>query len=100
MNEINYFQNPNSPFLLNVVQEGDGLELLRDLKDEVAQLVIFDPQYKTHDATSVREYINYIGKKLSPIYHPIPLVSQNKNKIELFLQKIERLLKPNGYLIL
>ncbi|CAI2191893.1 7103_t:CDS:2, partial [Funneliformis geosporum] len=45
MNTTKYFQQP-SKFLLNIVQEGDGLELLRDLKDEVTQLVIFDPQYQ------------------------------------------------------
>lgn len=93
MNEPNYFQNPNSAFLLNIVQEGDGLELLRDLKDEVAQLVIFDPQYRDPVDTTDKKF--YRDLKALP-----PTINQNQEKIKEFCQQIERVLKKAGWLLI
>ena len=99
MNREKYFQNPNSPFLLNVVQEGDGLELLRDLKDEVAQLVIFDPQYKDAEEVGV-VHKKFKDKKRNLYYKLDFLKEQSSLDIKKFLLPIERILKPNGYFCL
>lgn len=90
MNETKYFQKESS-FLLNTINEGDGLELLRDLKDEVAQLVIFDPQYKNAkiSARHIREN-----------YHPLPHFNQENSDIKCFFYNLERVLKSSSFCLL
>jgi len=100
MSEQKYFRNPAAKFLLNIVQEGDGLELLRDLKDEVAQLVIFDPQYKnTVKVVLGTRKCCYDKDYYRPAFHKYENLDQDQENIKEFVKEIERILKPSGFLI-
>jgi site-specific DNA-methyltransferase (adenine-specific) len=76
---------------LNTVNEGDGLELLKELKDEVAQLVIFDPQYK--DTKNTAKHVN-------THYYKLPHANQDEQNIKDFIKEIARVLKPSAFLLL
>jgi DNA modification methylase len=90
MNAKDYFQR-DSQFLLNTVNEGDGLELLKSLKSEVVQLVIFDPQYRSAKETTDRNY-HFGGAP--------PNSEQDDRQIKEFCYRIFRVLKQGGYLLL
>ena len=77
-------------WLLNAVNEGDGLELLRSLKNEVAQLVIFDPQYK--DTKNTAKHVN-------EHYYKLPHANQDEQNIKDFVKEIARVLKPSAFLL-
>jgi len=77
---------PKKPkFKPNVINQGDGLDLLRSLPQNSAKLVFFDPQYE-----KVKQVLklNY------------PLSFQSDEQISQFCQLIERVLKPSAFCLL
>ncbi|MEG7978926.1 MAG: hypothetical protein NY202_03315 [Mollicutes bacterium UO1] len=99
MNERNYFPQPSN-FLLNTINEGDGLELLRTLQVESVQLVIFDPQYKNAQQTQPKTKKACKTGGATPLYYSFPNVEQSELDIQKFLQAISHVLKTNGYCLL
>jgi len=95
MNEINFLKTNNEKFLFNTINEGDGLELLRNLPNNSVQLVIFDPQYRNIDEVAP---IN--SKRIKIPFHSQPLYDQSQMDITTFFKEIERVLKPSGFVIL
>ncbi|KLL04399.1 MAG: modification methylase [Mycoplasmataceae bacterium RV_VA103A] len=73
-------------FTANAINEGDGLELLCSLADNCAKLVFFDPQY-----SKVKDVIRV---------HQAPMIYQNQENINNFLQEISRILQPNGFCLM
>jgi len=95
MNEINFLKTNSDKFLLNTINEDDGLELLRSLQDNSVQLVIFDPQYeKVKKVTMIHRSASDYTQ-----YHEYPLIEQSDQQIEEFCQQIQRVLKPNAFLL-
>ena len=93
-----YFKGKNK-WLVNTPQEGDGLQLLKDLKDEVVQLVIFDPQYEDVKKVTVGGGISD-SKIRKVFFHPSPIKEQTEMDIKEFCKEIFRVLKPNGWMML
>jgi len=72
-------------FAYNAINEGDGLDLLRSLPKNSAQLIFFDPQYEP------------VSKVLKKNY---PLNFQPDSQISQFCQAIARILKPSAFCFL
>ena len=85
MKEKDYFQQ-KSKFELNVVQNGEGLELLSSLKSEVVQLVIFDPQYLNVETVSIKR--DFVGVDLE--YFEILKFNINKENSRKLLNLIPK----------
>jgi site-specific DNA-methyltransferase (adenine-specific) len=92
---INNAEKENK-FLLNAVNEGCGLQLLKSLESETVQLVIFDPQYENvKDATTQHKEMGDHSA-----FYAYPIKEQTEQQIKDFCQEIKRILKPSGYLSL
>jgi len=72
-------------FKLNAINQGNGLDLLRSLPRNSANLVFFDPQYEKVKQVLKRDY---------------PLAFQPDEQISQFCQEIARVLKPSGFCLL
>ncbi|KLL05268.1 MAG: adenine-specific DNA methylase [Mycoplasmataceae bacterium RV_VA103A] len=77
-------------WLYNTVQEGDGLELLKSLGGETAQLVIFDPQYRPVEETN----------RTTETFYKQPNQEQSEMNITAFFKEINRILKPSAFCLL
>ncbi|MEG7978354.1 MAG: hypothetical protein NY202_00040 [Mollicutes bacterium UO1] len=73
-------------FTANAINEGDGLQLLRNLDTNCAKLIFFDPQY-----SKVKDVIKV---------HQAPMIYQDQTNINDFLQEISRVLQPNGFCLM
>jgi predicted methyltransferase len=69
------------------------------LKDEVVQLVIFDPQYEDVKKVTVGGGISD-SKIRKVFFHPSPIKEQTEMDIKEFCKEIFRVLKPNGWMML
>jgi len=72
-------------FKPNAINQGDGLELLRSLPANSANLVFFDLQYEKVRQVLKRDY---------------PLAFQPDEQISQFCREIARALKPSGFCLL
>jgi len=78
----------------NVRQKMGGLRLLRSLDDGCARVAFCDPQYRT-----VLDKLNY-GNEGARQKGRAALPQMTERTIALFVQEIERVLAPSGYLML
>ena len=74
-------------YLRNIKQEGEALELLQSLADKSVKLVFLDPQY---------EDVGDISRSNSLA----PLNNQTEYQIINIIKEIERVLVPQGFLLL
>ena len=80
----------------NARQQMNGWDLLRALDDECARLAIFDPQYR-----AVLDAMKFGNEKTTARQQRrAALSAMTDNDIQLFVEQIERVLKPSGYLAL
>ena len=75
----------NSKYQLNIKQAGEALELLNNLENNSANLVLLDPQY---DKVSNVVHLDY------------PLNYQSDYQIMQLLKEVERVLKPSSFCLL
>lgn len=85
---------PKGKLARNVRQKMDGLKMLRALRPGLAKLVFLDPQYR-----AVMDYFQAgnEGKRQNRRFN---LPQMDEATIALFVQQIERVLMPGGYLML
>lgn len=76
----------------NVRQKMSGYRLLRSLPDECARLAIFDPQYR-----AVLDKLKF-GNEGERQKKRANLPQMTDGDIKLFVEQIQRVLKPSGYL--
>lgn len=81
--------------LKNARQKLDGYRMLRALEDECARLAVFDPQYR-----AVLDKLKFGNEGESRQKKRAELPQQTDQDIALFVEQIERVLKPSGYLAL
>lgn len=81
--------------LRNARQRMDGWKLLRALDDECARLVVMDPQYR-----AVLDKLNFGNEGAGRQKKRAALPQMTDHDISLFVEQIERVLKPSGYLAL
>ena len=74
-----------SKFKPNIINQGNGLELLRSLPDNSTKLIFFDPQYEKVSKVLKRDY---------------PLSFQSDQEISQFLKEIARILRPSAFCLL
>lgn len=85
----------NRPSVLrNARNKMDGYRLLRSLEDESARLVIMDPQYR-----AVLDQMK-LGNEGARQKKRADLPQMTDHDIALFVEQVERVLKPGGYLAL
>jgi site-specific DNA-methyltransferase (adenine-specific) len=77
----------------NCRQRMDGYRMLRSLDDECARLAVVDPQYR-----GVLDKLNFGNEGESRQKARADLPQMTDNDIALFVEQIERVLKPSGYL--
>ena len=78
--------NQTGKYLKNMKQEGEGLELLKQLEDKSVALVVFDPQYeKAGGVSRVKDW---------------PLYYQSEYQIIHIIKEVNRVLKPSAFLLL
>lgn len=73
----------------------DGIELLKNIKNENVKVVFFDPQYR-----GVLDKLNYGNEGENRGKDRTSLPQMTEDVIENFIKEIERILFPNGYLFL
>lgn len=78
----------------NSRQKMNGWALLRALDERIARLVIFDPQYR-----AVLDELK-LGNEGARQKRRFDLPQMTDHDIQLFIEQIERVLKPSGYLAL
>lgn len=78
----------------NARQQMNGWALLRSLADECAALAVLDPQYR-----AVLDKLDF-GNEGARQKKRAALPQMTYRDIALFLEQIERVLKPGGYLML
>jgi site-specific DNA-methyltransferase (adenine-specific) len=80
--------------LKNARQKMDGYFLLRSLETESARLAILDPQYR-----AILDQLNF-GNEGGRQKQRAALPQMTDHDISLFVEQIERMLKPSGHLLL
>lgn len=85
----------NSRFKENFKNKCDGIELLKQLKDNSLKVVFFDPQYR-----GVLDKLKYGNEGKQRGQARAALVQMSSEVIEEFLLNINRVLRPSGYLFL
>jgi len=73
----------------------DGIELLKNIKNENVKVVFFDPQYR-----GVLDKLLYGNEGVGRGKDRTSLPQMTEDMIESFIKEIERILLPNGYLFL
>jgi site-specific DNA-methyltransferase (adenine-specific) len=81
------------PLILNVMQSGDALDLLRALPDSAAVSVFFDPQHR-----DVLDRLAY-GHEGQRQRGRCVLPAMSSSFIDAVCYEIARVLKPSGYLM-
>lgn len=85
----------NANVEINYKNRVDGLDLLRQINDNKLKVVFFDPQYRgILDKMAYGNEGKQRGKERSA------LIQMSEETIHNFLQEIERILMPSGYLFL
>ena len=82
-------------FKINHKNLADGLELLKDINDDVIATAFFDPQYR-----GILDHLQYgnEGKARGKARSDLPQMSEET--IIRFIREIDRVLKPSGHLFL
>jgi site-specific DNA-methyltransferase (adenine-specific) len=79
----------------NARQQMSGYTMLRSLKDECAALAIFDPQYR-----AVLDKLKFGNEGSSKQKARAALPQMSDYDISLFVEQIQRVLKPSGHLLM
>lgn len=87
--------NNNATIIPNFENLCDGIELLKQIKDNSLKAVFFDPQYR-----GVLDKMSYGNEGKSRGKNRSSLKQMTDEIILQFLSQIERVLKPSGYLFL
>jgi site-specific DNA-methyltransferase (adenine-specific) len=82
-------------FKSNARNKANGWALLRSLEDECARLVILDPQYR-----AVLDKLKFGNEGDSRQNKRADLPQMTDHDISMFIEQIERVLKPSAYLAL
>lgn len=80
--------------VFNSRQKMNGWAMLRSLDDDCARLAIFDPQYR-----AVLDELK-LGNEGARQKRRFDLPQMTDHDIKIFIEQIERVLKPSGYLAL
>ncbi len=89
------FKDQQHYSLLNKKNKMDGLALLDLLRSETIKVVFFDPQYR-----GILDKMAYGNEGKTRGQQRSGLPQMSEETITAFIQKIERVLLPNGYLFL
>jgi site-specific DNA-methyltransferase (adenine-specific) len=82
------------PFVRNIAQQGDALDLLTSLPDACAALVFFDPQHR-----GVLDKLKF-GNEGARQRERCALPAMGEDYIDACLREIARVLEPSGYCML
>lgn len=92
---MNIFINDNDEIKINHKNKIDGVELLKQIKDNSLKVVFFDPQYR-----GVLDKMKYGNEGKGRGKDRCELTQMTEDVIASFLKEIERVLMPDGYLFL
>ena len=82
-------------YVINDKNKSDGMELMKNLKDETIKLCVFDPQYR-----GILDQLHYGDEGKSRNVDRCALPQMTEEKIVEFLTEISRVLKPSGHIFL
>lgn len=82
-------------YVINDKNKSDGIELMKNLKDETIKLCVFDPQYR-----GILDQLHYGDEGKSRNVDRCALPQMTEEKIVEFLTEISRVLKPSGHIFL
>ena len=81
--------------LVNKKNKMNGLDLLKQIKDETLKVIFFDPQYR-----GILDKMSYGNEGVKRGKERSELPQMTEETIKEFVKNIERVLLPNGYLFL
>ncbi|WP_315289347.1 DNA methyltransferase [Leptotrichia massiliensis] len=81
--------------LVNKKNKMNGLDLLKQIKDETLKVIFFDPQYR-----GILDKMSYGNEGVKRGKERSELPQMTEEIIKKFVKNIERVLLPNGYLFL
>jgi site-specific DNA-methyltransferase (adenine-specific) len=79
---------------LNSRNTGDGLEMMKEIEDELVSLAFFDPQYR-----GILDKLNY-GNEGERQKERAQLPQMDEPTINTFAFEIQRILKPSGHVFM
>ena len=92
---MSIFVNDNDEIKINHKNKIDGVQLLKEIKDNSLKVVFFDPQYR-----GVLDKMKYGNEGKGRGKDRCELTQMTEDVISSFLKEIERVLMPDGYLFL
>lgn len=92
---LNIVLEKKKEILLNCRNKIDGVELLKQCKNEYSKVVFFDPQYR-----GILDKQQYGNEGISRGQRRCALTQMSEEKIQEFINEIDRVLTKSGYLFL
>ena len=92
---LNIVVGTKKEILLNHRNKIDGIELLKQCKNEYSKVIFFDPQYR-----GILDKQHYGNEGISRGQRRCALTQMSEEKIQEFINEIDRVLTKSGYLFL